>query len=243
MADPTNKPRRTRSHWEGRIARAVTPPAGTPVHVDPELTPPPIEPPKPRTITGYESIPPEVQAQLDTLRDSIAEATTAIARVWDVRNVGSQIERLETKVDGYTKDAIESAAQLRQFVLPSLKHQMAKLQELSAYHERNVGRSERLWREELPAMKRSLEQLDERFDRLDGRLARIEQGLEGLQSLAHRVVDIDKRLSIVERRHADDDAGDRRQLQLAHKRRRFLKFAIYAIGTLGGAAAAWLGFS
>jgi len=196
-----------------------------PVHIDPEATPPPQEPPKPETIEGYDSIPPPIKAQLAMLRDSVSETTAAIERVWGVRDVGPQIEKLEAEVAGYRRDIIESSAQLREFVMPAIKSLMARVETVTSTVERDRGRTGQFWDHDWPRIMAGIEKLDKRLDDLADRITRLEHSSDRMNQsvggIAARVTSVeainnalDVRITALERRNADQDAGDRRQAKL-----------------------------
>ncbi len=85
MADDRGKRRPHRDY--GR------PPSAIPVEVDPELTPPPREPP---TAAVLGRLP--IESQVSELRSVVAEQGAAIGRVWDARHISGRLERLETTV-------------------------------------------------------------------------------------------------------------------------------------------------
>lgn len=248
------RPRRAVSRWETlRESRALTPPQGVPAHVDPEVTPPPMEPPNPATIEGFETIPPSIARQLEMLHGGQAQLTTAITRVWPARDVSSQIEHLQREVSGYTRDVAESSALLQGFVMPAIKTAMTRLDVLTSHHERNAGRSERLFSEELPRLSEAVSKLatqietavrklDDRLDLLDQRQARMESALDMVAMHTLQLKQHDDRLAMMERRNADKDAGDQREALVVKRHRAYAMALVSAISTAAGIVGGWLGF-
>lgn len=250
MAEPPK--RRARSHMGdddraeiGRDHRRA------PVHIDPEMTPPPQEPPRPESLAGYETLPPALKTQLGMMADELGTLTSAIGQVWDARNVAPQLAAIEAKVDGYVRDAIASSATLREFVLPAIKAQMAKLDLISSQHSQNYGRSEQFFDQDWPRMITTLEKLDKRFDDFAERINQLGRSIDTLNltvgGVAARVTAVeavgnshDVRITALERRFADQDAGDKRVQALAIRRNRIMTAAWGAISTIGGAIAGWL---
>lgn len=228
-----------------------------PEHVDPELTPPPQEPPRPESLAGYDTLPPPVREQFTLMADEIATLANAVGKVWDARNVAPQLERLETKVDGYVHDVVEAQTKLREFVDPAIKSMMARVDLVASYHERNAGKTEQFWTGDWPRMVTALEKLDHRFDEFADRFSRLERSVESLNqtigNVAGRVAIVeavysaqDARIMALERRFADQDAADKREQALVvesdkavAKRNGLIKAAWGAVVGLAGLAAGY----
>lgn len=107
------------------LARRHTPGRGVPVEIDPEVTPPPQEPPEPSSLTGYETIPTPIREQLNMLAHGLGEATAAIGKVWDARKDGERLDRIDSKLATLAEYATKHQTMLHEFVMPAIKECMS----------------------------------------------------------------------------------------------------------------------
>lgn len=131
MDSPRDKPRRPGTFGDRGEIRRRTEAAGHPIHIDPELTPPPQEPPLPSTRAGYETIAPEIREQIDALAENLGTLTRAVDKVWDARKDSEQLGRIDTKLGTLAGYATEHHTLLHQQVWPAVKALMATVDELS----------------------------------------------------------------------------------------------------------------
>ena len=222
----------------GKVHRK-TPPRGYPLHVDPELTPPPSEPPRPESLDGYDRIEPEVRDQLRLLADGLGDVTAAIGKVWNSRNDSARIERLEAKIDGFSKMTTQHAAQLDEFVMPAVKSLMGRVDLLLSGQERRNSQLEQFFEKELPRVERLLDGLAQSLKDLIERLGRLETSKEKLTdnvgSLALRLnaaetrdASLEHRIAALELRNRDSDTGDKREVAITKRQQRLFLAAVAA---------------
>lgn len=239
--------RRRRPDDRDRLTRLYP---AAPQHVDPELTPPPMEPARPESISGYDTLPPAMRQQFSLMADGLGTLTEAVGKVWDARNVAPQLERLEQKVDGYVSDAVANSTQLREFVLPAIKGMMAKLDVVTSQHDRNHGRGEQFFDQDWPRMVTTLEKLDQRLDDLCKRLTRLEESVDRLNvtvgGVAARVTAVeaignshDVRITALERRFADQETAAKAEQAVVVRHKGWAKAAWGALVAIGGAVAGY----
>lgn len=165
MPDDPRKPRAS-SHWGDDRRASRRTPHGVPVEIDPETTPPPLEPPEPDA-EAYDTIPPTIRGELDRLRESVRGNAHAIGRVWDERGNGERIDRLEIKLDALTGDVGRVIALIEGFIHPVVKAVQGELHGMSTAQTANQARAAVFWEHEWPAALKSLDGLDTRLDRIE----------------------------------------------------------------------------
>ena len=151
-----------------------TPPKGiVPVHVDPELTPPPQLPPPPSEHPGYSTIAPEIREQLDTLSVGLGNVTEALGKVWDARKDVERLDRIDSKLGVLASYATEHHTLLHQQVWPAVKELMASTDKLSR---------------ELPALLLQVETMSNLVADVDQRLRNLERdmGVQAERFASHR---------------------------------------------------------
>lgn len=131
-SDPYDKARRAATHGDRNDSRRRTPAAGYPVHIDPELTPPPQEMPRPATRHGYDSIPAPIAAQLDALADGLGQVTNAVGKIWDARNDGTRLDRIDDKLAAVAAMLTRHQTILDDNLIPQLDRWRATTDELAA---------------------------------------------------------------------------------------------------------------
>lgn len=174
MGDSDDKPRRARTHLGDRNeSRRRTPAAGSPIHIDSELTPPPQEPPRPSTREGYDDLDPRVREQLDALADGLGEVTTALGKVWDARKDADHLLRIDQKLGTLAAYATEHQTLLHQQVWPAVKELMRATDEL--------GR-------QLPTLLVQVETMSNLVGDVDKRLRNLERdmGVQAERFASHR---------------------------------------------------------
>lgn len=191
-----------------------------------------MEPPRPDSLPGYDSIPPPIKEQLEQLADGLGDVTRAIGRVWDARNDTDRLNKLETKIDAYTQTSARTEAVLNEWIVPWTKEQAAALDKLVLAVER------------LSPIAAAVGELEKRFASFGDRLTKIEAAHElaterwareagAIDAKAGSAAavgnSLDVRVTALERRNADGDAGDKRQ-------RKLIGAALAVISLLGGVA-------
>jgi len=213
--------RRRRSH-----------PFGVPtVEIDPELTPPPQEPPSPSSLAGYDSIPPPIARQLDMLSEGLGNVTTAIGKVWDARKDGERLDRVDSKLATLAEAATKHQTMLNDFVMPAIKDGMRSMDEVA---------------NQMPMLISGLESVTAMVSTVDNRLRQLEVEIRlivervimsvreiEIRITAHdkRISDGDARLGLLERKERDKEVITK---ALARKER-------FKSGGLAGAVAALVG--
>ncbi len=248
---PTDRDR-SRRHYDASARRK---PSAVPVAIDPadELTPPPQEPPR---LPVDDSIPPPIMQRLDMLAEGLGQATSAIGRVWEVRNLGPQVEQLSARVESVaadvsacSRDIVEASTRLRGWET-SVKSLMARTDAVASYVDQTRGRQAQFWEQDWPRLCAAIEKLDKRLDDVGERISRVERTIESHQyqvddvrshigriedftkGLDLRITVVDKRTTALERRNLEADAGDRRQTKLLSLARAGIVALVAAISTL-----------
>lgn len=227
----------------GRVHRK-TPARGFPHHVDPELTPPPQEPPRPESLDGYDRIEPEVRDQLRLLADGLGSVTAGLGRLWDTRHDPARIDRLEAKIDGFSKYTIQHSEQLDKFVLPAIKAAMSRMESaegrigaLLVQQERHSGQMDTFFDKEWPRTEKLIDGLAVSLRDLVDRFGRIETSLTGLSArvtaVEGRDTALEQRVTALELRNRDADAGDRRQAKLFSLARVVFVGVVGVVGFVG----------
>jgi hypothetical protein len=209
------KPRRPGTHRD-EFGRRRTP-LGVPVSIDPEVTPPPQEPPLAPGAT--------LAVRVDRIESYLSKLTSDVGRVWDARDIGPKLEAMSVELRGYTVDLVEVTTKMREFAMPAIKSLTSRIEEAAGYINHERGRSEQFWGTEWPRMIKVIEKLDARFDDLVERLSRLERqtdtlnhniGGQGARLSSVEAVgnSHDVRITALERRFMDADAGDKRQAKL-----------------------------
>jgi hypothetical protein len=172
VVDDRRKPLRAPTYGE-RNERRRTPAAGTPVLIDPELTPPPQEPPSPATLRGYDQIDDAVKVQLDSLADGLGSVTAALGKVWDARKDVERLDRIDEKLGTLAGYATEHHVLLHQQVWPAVKELMKSSDELSR---------------QLPALLLQVETMSSLVGDVDRRLRNLERdmGVQAERFASHR---------------------------------------------------------
>jgi hypothetical protein len=241
---PDDKPRRPGTHRD-IIGRGRSP-LGVPVAIDEEATPPPQEPPRAPGAA--------LHVRIDRVEEHLGSVTTALGRLWDARDIGPKLETMSADLRGYTHDLVELGAQMRDFVMPAIKSHTARIEAAASYIDRERGRSDQFWDSEWPRMIKVIEKLDARFDDLGERLTRLERQADTLNhnigGQGARLASVeavgnahDVRLTALERRFADADAGDKRQAKLLSMGRAGLLVLVAIVSAVAAnlpAIASWL---
>ncbi len=222
----------------GRAHR--TQPAGVPIYVDPEVTPPPIEPPPPEV---FERMPPI--DQLKSLHRAMETHTPALVAAYESRNDGRRIDRLELEVKDTARSASRVEVTLAEFVRPAIVGMMARLDVLLGDHERNKGRDEAFRDVEWPRTSKQVDALEDRIaaisrsqERQEIEWKTITAGLSGeIGALRLDVRAHHGRIEMIELRHRDATVGDARQAKIFS----WAKVALLGIATLVGAVVSHIG--
>jgi DNA repair exonuclease SbcCD ATPase subunit len=99
--------RRPKVHIEGDVERAARQrraQSATPVEIDSEATPPPMAPPDPRMLEGFESLAPELQRQLISLWNAQRAHDIGLMRLWNVRNANDDLSKLQNVIGTLNRD-------------------------------------------------------------------------------------------------------------------------------------------
>lgn len=189
---------RARSHWgdEQRAAVGRTPRAGVPVEIDPELTPPPHEPPR---ADEFEAMP--FGEQLRALRDVAAGNNDAIRSVWELRHVGERLSCVERAVTGYTQQVAHHQASLDQWV-PVVKECLGRIDHALNQQSRTESRLEVFFDVEWPKIADALDDVGTSLRDLATRMGRLEANQDrvaGSQlAQAGQIVALEVRVSALE---------------------------------------------
>jgi hypothetical protein len=173
VVDERRKPVRAPTFGDRNESRRRTPPAGSPVHIDPEITPPPQEPPRPETLRGFELIDEAVQVQLANLATGLGQVTEALGKVWDARKDADKLTRIDEKLGTLAGYATEHHTLLHQQVWPAVKELMKATDELSR---------------QLPALLVQVETMAGLVGDVDRRLRNLERdmGIQAERFASHR---------------------------------------------------------
>lgn len=110
MTDDDREKRRARSQGDARDRRRPSGAFGYPVHIDPELTPPPQEPP-PIEKRALETLPPPLQDHLAAQQRTIAELTHWVGKLDYLRD-GSRLDTIEERIISLASEASYQRATL-----------------------------------------------------------------------------------------------------------------------------------
>jgi hypothetical protein len=187
-----------------------------PEYIDPEVTPPPQEPPKPSDLDGFDSIPPPIQDQLRMLAAGLGQVTDALGKVWDARKDGERLEKIDNKQDIANREISELVATVREFIMPAIKASQGRIDLLLQHHEANKLRVELFYDREWPAAVKALEGMTERLGRVERGQERQEHEMRGMSdrlnanqnALAARITAVEQfesRLAMIERDKRDVD--------------------------------------
>lgn len=221
--DPPIK--RQKSHHEGDVERSRrTPRGGVPiVEIDPDVTPPPQQPPSMDGMT--------IEEKVDQLHSTLATTVLGVERVWRDRNLTEQVQTL-------IKDNAALMESLREFVIPSVKNMMGRL----GTTEQSTGeyriRLDRFLEVEWPAVMKTLEGLSTYCARIEKDVDRVERTMDGFVKRFDEI-NVSTTRRIDELKSTDDKQETRirklEDFQLS------LKTKIALLSTLGGGliAAAW----
>lgn len=102
----------------------------TPIHIDPEETPPPQEIPVLRSLPGHESIPPPIQERFEAIDAALAGIHGAVAHAWPARSDPVRMGHLEAKIEAYTQGMARHDEAINKFIVPFVTDAMAVLSEL-----------------------------------------------------------------------------------------------------------------
>ncbi|MEO7895902.1 MAG: hypothetical protein ABIR65_01265 [Pseudolysinimonas sp.] len=225
-----------------------------PSFIDHELTPPPQAPPSPDTLPDYDTISPPVREQLAAQHAGIERLTAGLEQVWDARRDGARFDRLEDKVDGLATDSARTTALFETFLRPSVMALQAAVSGVETYMHSALARDEAFAEHQWPQMQGALERVTKMCEQIVERLNRTEQHVDRLiglddtrrQSLHALTVanDVqDMRLAALEKRFADTDAGDKRELVIVTRSKARRAAIVGGIASVGAAVAAgvqWL---
>lgn len=212
-----------------------TPPSGYPIQIDPEATPPPMEPPPLATLAAMDQ-----GDAIAELRGAIADNTAAIARVWDQRHAAEQLERVIERIDGLMKGTTRAVTLVDEFILPETKKLQGIVGELVVHQERNGA----LWAREWPQALQRLDAVIARIGAIEtsqrdqareitalrediARDARATSQRIGTADL--RLVAVEGKVAALELARHDKSVGDKRQ-------RRLFGLAVAAVSFLAGVA-------
>lgn len=146
--------------------------------IEPEPTPPPMEPPAPSSIPGFASITDEVQAQLTAIHLTQREQDVAIARMWDARKLGEEVQNLRSVIGSLA--AISDVPEL-------LRIQGERMRVLLDWRETSTKAGDRLLL--------TIESLDERLRTSELSFTRIETQISALD---RRIGEVFKRIDVVD---------------------------------------------
>jgi chromosome segregation ATPase len=179
-----------------------------PVHVDPELTPPPQAPPMP---AAYDTLPPATRVVVDTLRDGQQTLADAVARVWDARQDNSRLEKLGDKVDALAEDFAGMRAHIDLFLRPAVAGSLMPRMDSV---ERTAYRTEIEQQPLVAAVEKltiAIGRLEERFGLLERNVERLtiaDTALgERIATQAAAVAELTERISALELVRVQTDAG------------------------------------
>lgn len=240
---PDDRFPRARSHVDFATKRR-TPVGGVPVEVDPELTPPPQAPPEPGT---FEAMSPA--EQLRVLHATGTENAAAIGRIWELRDMGGRLERMDARIDRAIPNLERAVAALDHWV-PQLQTVMAQTARMWEEHIKSSNRLGVFLENEWPRTVKTIEGVAKTLDDVIGRLGRVEHGQQDmtrnhgvmsaeLRSLQNIANSHDVRITAIEQRHRDEQniaKGEELVVARATKWASALKGAIGA----GAVAIAWL---
>ena len=213
-----------------------TPAAGYPVHVDPELTPPPQEMPRPESRDGYDSISPPIREQLIALADGLGQVTHAVGKIWDARNDGTRLDRIDDKLAAVAAMLTRHQTILDDNLIPQLDRWRATTDELAAQLPRISAALEglSLMVSAIDRQQRNLE-IEVRTD-----AARTQATLSGLAvelaTLHSTTAGHDDRITALELVHRDARVGSR---AISRRDKKLIGLAAGGAGVVTFIAAKW----
>lgn len=215
MADDRDKPRRPGTHRDYALERAAAP-----RHIDREATPPPQ--------VDYDSIPPPVAVELRKL-------ASGIERVWDSRDDGKRIDRLESKIDAYTQTSARNAALLDEAVMPTWRAIPGQF-ELVHNALAKVSSSITVLAE---TVKASADATRAQLNAIDERLVAVEETTtdHAAQLMLLEEARLVPRVKALEEERAAAAAGDKREVSLTTQRKGLLRHIWLVFAAIGGAIA------
>ena len=234
--DPRHK--RAATHGDRNDSRRHRP-HGVPVHVDPEVTPPPQEPPRPSSRPGYDSIPPPIRAQFDALADDLGGLTEAIGKVWDARKDGARLDRIDDKLGAVAGMLTRHQTILDDNLIPQLDRWRATTDELAAQLPRISAALEglSLMVSSIDRQQRQLE-LEVRTDRTrtEGTLEQLNEQVDGLRSDIARH---ERRVAELEQARRDERVGTR---AISKRDKKLIGLAVGGASVVTFIAAKWSWF-
>ncbi len=231
--DPRHK--RAATHGDRNDSRRHRP-HGVPVHVDPEHTPPPQEPPRPSSMRGYDSISPPVREQLDALADGLGNVTQAFGKIWDARKDGDRLDRIDDKLAAVAEMLTRHQTILDDNLIPQLDRWRATTDELAAQLPRISAALEglSLMVSSIDRQQRALE-LEVRTDRTrtEGTIEQLNEQVDGLRGDIARH---ERRVSELEQARRDERVGTR---AISRRDKKLIGLAVGGSAVVTFIAAKW----
>jgi len=178
--------------------RAGTPLRGVPADFADEPTPPPVP------VEFDETMP--LDEQVIALRGALGDHTRAITRLWDGRDGGSRLDRLDAKLDGMVSDVAEITASVKEFLVPNAKAVMARLEATEQRSSVLQPKLSAFYEHEWPSAQRTILGLDDRLRRLELGQERTEREMNILdEQTTSAAGGLSKRIDAVESRNETRD--------------------------------------
>ncbi len=163
--------------------------SGVPYPVmDPDPTPLPMEPPAPSSIPGYSELSDPIQAQIDAIHLTQKEQDVALARMWDARKLGEEVQRLSSVLGGLSSLA----------GVPELVRVQSERMRLLLEWRESAGKSNDKLTLAIEGLDQRLRLTEQAFARIEGQLStlsnrvsdalkRTEELDDDLEKLGHRI--------------------------------------------------------
>lgn len=185
--------------------------------IDPEQTP------APAFVTPEPTL--DVHEQLRLLAEGLGDVTTGLGRLWDMRKDSDKISKLDAKFDTLVANDAQHYAAIEEFLKPSVKGLMSRLDILLTHHETTKADIAAFYDHQWPEARSAIGDLRSTVNDLRSAVGDLRLAIERLAS-AQSVLDakqaasatiaaaLETRVGYIERRFVEKDAGDKRQAKL-----------------------------
>jgi hypothetical protein len=134
--------RRAQTHGRDRQPHKSNP-FGFPVHVDPDLTPPPQEPPSPSDVDGSDTIAPPVRAVLEQHTEQFAKLSGWLEKLAPLRD-GNRFDRIEATLAAIAAVSNRHQSMLDDMLVPQLDRWRATTDEIHGQVPRLIASIEQI---------------------------------------------------------------------------------------------------
>lgn len=128
------------------------------MEVDPEVTPPPHEPPQ----LIPDNLPIELRDHLVMITERLTDVTQGLRQVWGSRKDSEHLERIESKIGTLAEYATKHQTMLHEFVMPGIKECLSSTDRIDIQFSKITT--------QLEAVSMLLNRVDTRLRELEGQL-------------------------------------------------------------------------